>query len=113
MSRTDVTYAQFGRGSAFVGLFMLALKKKPPSRVYEHESGALVTTPTYPMDDFVFDHHLLAARTTVDLFGIADSKVFDARLQKTWLSCPCLLLPLPQPLHHPHHIRPPLLKDRE
>ncbi len=51
--------------------------------MYEHESGALVTTPPFPMDDFVYAaHHLLAARTTVDLFGIAEPEVVDAKIQK-------------------------------
>ena len=33
------------------------------------------------MDDFVLDSHLLTARKVVDLFGIADPKVFDAKLK--------------------------------
>jgi hypothetical protein len=27
-------------------------------------------------------YHLVGARTTLDLFGVADPKVFDAKLQK-------------------------------
>jgi hypothetical protein len=34
------------------------------------------------MSDFVLEHHLITARTTVDLFGIADPEVFDAKLEK-------------------------------
>jgi hypothetical protein len=30
----------------------------------------------------VLEHHLVSARVMVDAFGIADPKVFDARLQK-------------------------------
>jgi hypothetical protein len=35
------------------------------------------------VDDLVLDYHLVAARTIVDLFGIADPKVFGAKLRKT------------------------------
>ena len=38
--------------------------------------------PPYEMSDFVLEHHLITARTTVDLFGIADPEVFDAKLEK-------------------------------
>jgi hypothetical protein len=30
----------------------------------------------------VLEHHLVTVRVTVDGFGIADAKVFDAQLQK-------------------------------
>ena len=50
--------------------------------MYEHESGALHTTPPFPLTDFVLDYHLAAARTTADLFGIAEPKAFDAKLRK-------------------------------
>jgi hypothetical protein len=30
----------------------------------------------------VLEYHLVGARTTLNLFGIADPKVFDAKLQK-------------------------------
>jgi hypothetical protein len=66
-----------------LGFSCRLLKKEPPARVYEHkESGALIVMPHFPETDFVLDYHLLGARTTVDLFGIADPKVFDSKLQK-------------------------------
>ena len=83
MKRTDVTYGQLDRVLRSLGFSCRLLKEDPPARVYEHkESGAVVMIPPFPMNDFVFDHHLVAARTTVDLFGIADQKVFDAKLEK-------------------------------
>ena len=82
MTRTDVTYAQLDKVLHSLGFSCWLSKKKPPARVYEHESGALFTTPPYPMDDFVLDNHLVAARTILDLFGIADPKVFDAQVHK-------------------------------
>jgi hypothetical protein len=55
----------------------------PPARRYEHkETGALVSVPPFPETDFVYIHHLVAARTVLDLFGVADPKLFDAKLQK-------------------------------
>jgi hypothetical protein len=30
----------------------------------------------------VLDYHLIGARTTLDLFGIADPEAYDTRLQK-------------------------------
>jgi hypothetical protein len=83
MKRTDVTYGQLDRALRSLGFSCWLSKGKPPARVYEHESGALLTTPPYPMDDFVLEPHLVGARTTLDLFGIADPKSFAARLQKT------------------------------
>ncbi len=82
MRRTDVTYGQLDRVLRSLGSSCWLSKKEPPAHVYQHESGAIITTPPYPMEDFVMDYHLLGARTTVDLFGIADPKVFDAKLQK-------------------------------
>jgi hypothetical protein len=56
---------------------------KPPARVYEHaETGARVSTPPFPETDFVYEYHLVGARTIVDLFGVAEPKVFDAKIQK-------------------------------
>ena len=82
MKRTDVTYGQLDKVLRSLGFSRRDLKKDPQTRVYEHESGALFTTPPFPMDDFVLESHLVIARTTVDLFGIADRKVFDSKFQK-------------------------------
>ena len=38
--------------------------------------------PPFPETDFVLDYHLVGTRTTLDLFGVADRKVFDAQLLK-------------------------------
>ena len=66
-----------------LGFSCRLLKKDPPARVYEHaETGALIMIPPFPETDLVLDYHLVSARTTLDLFGIANPKVFDAQLQK-------------------------------
>ena len=80
MIRTDVTYGQLDRVLRSLGFTCRVLKKEPATRVYEHESGALITIPPFPETDYVLNYHLEAARTVVDLFGIADPKVFDAKL---------------------------------
>ena len=83
MKRTDVTYGQLDKVLRSLGFSCRLLKEDPPARVYEHkESGAVVMIPPFPESDFVLDYHLVGARTTVDLFGIADRKVFDAKLEK-------------------------------
>jgi hypothetical protein len=83
MKRTEVTYGQLDKALRSLGFSCRELKKDPPARVYEHkESGALITIPAFPDTDFVLDYHLLAARTMLELFGVADPKGFDAKLQK-------------------------------
>jgi hypothetical protein len=83
MKRTEVTYGQLDKVLRALGFSCRLLKGDPPARVYEHkESGAVIMIPPFPESDFVLDYHLIGARTTLDLFGIADPKVFDAKLQK-------------------------------
>jgi hypothetical protein len=83
MERAEFTYGQLDKVLRSLGFSCRLVKKDPPTRVYQHkESGALVMMPPFPLTDFVLDYHLVGARTTLDLFGIAGSKVFDAKLQK-------------------------------
>jgi hypothetical protein len=83
MRRTEFTYGQLDTVLRSLGFSCWLAKEDSPARVYEHkESGAELILPAFPETDFVLDYHLVGARTTVDLFGIADPKVFDAKLQK-------------------------------
>ena len=83
MRTTEVTYGQLDKVLRSLGFSCRVLNKEPATRVYEHkDSGALITIPPFPETDFVLDRYLVAARTILDLFGIADPKVFDAKLQK-------------------------------
>ena len=83
MTRTDVTYGQLDKVLRALGFSARPLKGEPPARVYEHaETGASFIIPSLPDTDFVLDYHLVGARTTLDLFGIADPTVFDAKLRK-------------------------------
>jgi hypothetical protein len=83
MKTTDVTYGQLDKVLRSLGFSCRLDMADPPARVYHHkESGALIMMPPFPEADFVLDYHLVAARATLDRFGIADPKVFDAKLQK-------------------------------
>jgi hypothetical protein len=83
MTRTDVTYGQLDRALRSLGFTCSTVMKEPPVRVYEHKpSGAEILLPPFPEEDLVLDYHLTAARTTLDLFGIADPMAFAAKLQK-------------------------------
>jgi hypothetical protein len=82
MTRTDVTYSQLDKVLRSLGFSCRVLMKDPPTRVYEHESGALITLPPFPETDFVLDYHLVMVRTVLDLFGIADASTFAAQLHK-------------------------------
>jgi hypothetical protein len=83
MKRTDVTYGQLDKVLRSLGFSCRLLEKDPPARIYEQkEAGAMIMIPPFPETDFVLDYHLLEARTTVDLFGIADPKLFDSKLRK-------------------------------
>ena len=79
----DVTYNQLGRALSALGFSVRVKTVENKLRVYEHEeTGAFITIPPLPESDRVLEHHLVTARVTLDGFGIADPKVFDAKLQK-------------------------------
>ncbi len=83
MKRTDVTYGQLDAVLRSLGFSCREVKGTPPARHYEHkETGAFITVPPYPESARVLEHHLVAARVTLDGFGIADPKTFDAKFQK-------------------------------
>jgi hypothetical protein len=83
MKRTEVTYGQLDKVLRSLGFSCRPTKNDPPGRIYEHEkTGAVVMLPEFPDSDRVFEHHLVAARTELDNFGLADPSVFAAKLQK-------------------------------
>jgi hypothetical protein len=58
-------------------------KHDPPGLIYEHkEAGAVIMLPAFPESDTVYEHHLVAVRTELDNFGLADPSVFAEKLQK-------------------------------
>jgi hypothetical protein len=83
MKKTQVTYGRLDKVLRALGFSCRVVTEDPPTRVYEHkESGAWILLPLFPEDDLVLDYHLAGVRTTLDGFGIADPKAFDAKLRK-------------------------------
>ncbi len=83
MNRTDVTYSQLDEVLRSLGFTFRMIDKDGPTRAYMHvESGAVLLFFPYPETDFVYAHHLVGARTTADLFGLAEPKDFDALLAR-------------------------------
>ncbi len=83
MKRTEVTYGRLDKVLRALGFTGRLVTGEPPTRVYEHqESGAWIMLPVLPEANRVRDYHLASVRTTLEGFGIADAKVFEAKLQK-------------------------------
>lgn len=83
MNRTKFTYGQLDRVLRGLGFSCRMHPEKPPTRVYEHkETGALILLPAFPEKDRVLDYHLAEVRIMLDGFGVADSSVLEAKLQK-------------------------------
>jgi hypothetical protein len=83
VKRTDITYGQLDRVLKSLGFSCRLLTDEPPAKYYEHKaSGAYLLIPPFPDSDNVLDHHLVAARLTLDNFGIADARIFESELQK-------------------------------
>lgn len=83
MRRTDVTYGQLDQVLRSLGFTCRPGSNDPPGRIYEHpKAGAIIMLPAFPASDKVYEHHLVAARSEVDTFGITDPTTFDNKLQK-------------------------------
>lgn len=83
MTHTAITYGQLDRALRSLGFTRRLVAKDPPAVRYEHSaSGALISVPPFADDETAMEHHLVAARTALDLFGIADPFAFATELQK-------------------------------
>ena len=83
MKKTEITYGQLDKVLRSLGFSCRPSKQDPPGLVYEHkETGAVIMLPSSPESNKVLEHHLVAARIEVENFGIADSTVFAAKLQR-------------------------------
>lgn len=83
MKRTEATYGQLDKVLRSLGFSCRAAKHDPPGRIYEHkDAGAVIMLPEVAESENVLDHHLVAVRTELDNFGLADPSVFAAKLQK-------------------------------
>ncbi len=84
MKRSDFNYGQLDKALRSLGFSCRIVNDEPPStRIYEHaKAGAMIMLPAFPDEDHVFEYHMVAVRTELENFGIADSSVFAARLKK-------------------------------
>jgi hypothetical protein len=83
MKRTEVTYGQIDKVLRGLGFSCRVVTEEPATRVYEHQaSGAWIMLPDFPDGDHVLDFHLADVQTTLEGFGIADRKLFDAKIHK-------------------------------
>jgi hypothetical protein len=81
--RTNYTYRELDRVLRSFGFTSRLLSKEPPALRYEHKgTGAIISMPPLPEAERVLDYHLAAARATLDDYGIAEPKVFNAELEK-------------------------------
>jgi len=79
----EVTYGRLDEILRALGFFVHTAEKPVASRWYEHEqTGALIAFPSLPETETVLPRHLLAARSILDAYGIADPLDFDRQLQK-------------------------------
>ena len=84
MRRTNYTYGQLEKVLRAYGFTCRPGNNEPPGHIYVHDAtGAIVMLPSYPESDKAFELHVVAARTELENFGIADAKTFDSKLQKT------------------------------
>jgi hypothetical protein len=84
VKRSAVTYGQLDELLRSLGFSRHPSRKEPPGRIYEHKkTGAMILLPAVRDGDKVFEYHLVAVRTELDHFGIADPTAFAAKLPKT------------------------------
>ncbi len=83
MKRSDVTYGRLGEVLRSFGFVCRHVEDDPPAFHYVHHqpTGALVSVPPYSDTEPLYLHHLFIARKTLELYGIAEPDVFDARLR--------------------------------
>ena len=78
---TNVTYNQLEEALRSLGFALRAVKEK--NKVYNHEgTGALIVIPEFPPGDPVLPRHLLAVRSILQAYGIADPEYFAMELEK-------------------------------
>jgi hypothetical protein len=83
MDSTNVTYGQLDKVLRSLGFSCRPARHDPPGLVYEHKAtGAIIMLPMVSESDPVAKHHLVAAQTEADNFGLANPSVFTAKLQR-------------------------------
>ncbi len=83
MPKVDFTYGQLDKVLRSFGFTRHVFERRGKGIRYEHkETGARVTLPLFPKEDYVLAHHMVAVRGTLRDFGVADPSVFEAKLKK-------------------------------
>jgi predicted RNA binding protein YcfA (HicA-like mRNA interferase family) len=78
---TQVTYSRLEEVLRSLGFALRAVEEK--NKVYRHEAtGALVVIPEFRPGESVLPRHLLAVRSILQAYGIADPTDFTTQLQK-------------------------------
>jgi len=81
--KADITYGQLDKVLKSFGFTRHEFERRGKAVQYDHkETGASITLPLFPKKDYVMVHHLIAVRTTLDGFGVADRTVFEKKLKK-------------------------------
>lgn len=77
----ETTYGRLDKTLRSLGFTLRVLEDR--THVYRHDAtGALVIIPEFPADDVVTPHHLVAARSILEAYGIAEPWDFAAQLQR-------------------------------
>jgi hypothetical protein len=79
---TEVTYGRLDRALRSLGFSCRLLTSEPKTRLYEHESGAMIMLPALPLERKAFPHHVDAVRGTLHNYGIASPVDFANELEK-------------------------------
>ena len=78
---TEATYGRMEEVLQTLGFSLCGVEEK--NKVYQHEAtGALVVIPEFPAENAVLPRHLLAVKSILQAYGIADAAIFTAELQK-------------------------------
>ena len=78
---TKMTYRRMEEVLRELGFSFRGVEEK--NKVFLHEAtGALVVFPDFPAEQAVFSRHLLAAKSILQAYGIADPVSFTTDLQK-------------------------------
>jgi predicted RNA binding protein YcfA (HicA-like mRNA interferase family) len=81
--RTNVTYGQLDKVLRSFGFSRREFERDGKGVQYKHkETGASIILPLFPADDYVLGYHMVAVRGTLEVYGVADPSLFDAKLQK-------------------------------
>jgi len=82
MKRTEVTYGQLDTVLGALRFSCRPARHEQPGHIHEHKSArAVIMLPDLPECDKVFQHHLVAVRTELDNFSLADPIAFAAKVK--------------------------------